>query len=234
MRRILLFIIAAPLALAVWVTPAGAGGAHRDTKTAPKLRCLPSRVPVVAADREAALYLAAEDPELPEFLSVYGCSFKSGRSYQLGELPGAPSPSGGGGVRLETLEGTMAAYEAGSGGPAGASWLVLVRNLSTGKVVHRVPSGTPAHPEPVRTEHGLAVSYVGIGQLESLVVKGDGAVAWIVETSKENGTYQVHILDKTGGRVVAEGPEVEPRSLALAGSTLYWLQGGKPMSATLN
>jgi hypothetical protein len=192
-------------------------------------------VPVVAADREAALYLAPEDPEYPEFLSVYGCSYKAKRFDLLGEVPeSVGTPVGTRGVRLETLAGTMAAYEEGSGGPTGASWLVDVRNLATGKLVHRVPSGTPAHPEPPRTEHGLTVTHVGIGPVESLVVKSDGAVAWIVQTSRENGTYQVHILDKTGSRVVAEGPEVERHSLALAGSTLYWTQGGKPMSASLN
>lgn len=118
--------------------------------------------------------------------------------------------------------------------PTGASWLVVVRNLATGKVAHRVPSGTPAHPEPPRTEQGGTFTDLGIGPIESLVVKKDGAVAWIVQASRENGTYQVHALDMTSERVLAVGPEVEPHSLALAGSTLYWTQDGKPMSAGLN
>jgi hypothetical protein len=149
--------------------------------------------------------------------------------------PSVGTPSGGGGVRLETLDGTMAAYEAGSGGPAGASWLVVVRDLSSGKVVDRVPTGTPPHPEPPRTNNGLTVSFVGIGPVESLVVKTDGAVAWIAQDDFVGHlSYQVHALDTAGGRVLAEGPEVEPHSLALTGGTLYWLQGGVAHSATLN
>jgi hypothetical protein len=189
------------------------------------------------ADPRAEVYLLPEHFGGPGGVvptKIFGCAFKGAhRSYLLGEPPESSS-SGSGGIELETLAGPMAAYFAGSGGPGGASWLVEVRNLATGKLIHQVPSGTPAHPEPPRIEHGLTVTYVGIGPIESLVVKKDGAVAWIVGTTMENGTYQVHALDSTGERVLAVGPEIEPHSLALAGSTLYWLQGGKPMSATLN
>jgi hypothetical protein len=37
-----------------------------------------------------------------------------------------------------------------------------------------------------------------------------------------------------GIRTLASGPTVAPSSLALAGSTLYWTQEGKPFSAVLN
>jgi hypothetical protein len=128
----------------------------------------------------------------------------------------------------------MAAYYEGSGDPAGGYWGMTVRDLSNGKVVHTVPTGTPVHPAPPRVEGGLTRSNVGIGPATAIVVKNDGAVAWIVSTPKEDGYYQVHAVDKMGSRVLATGPEIEPHSLALAGSTLYWTQGGKPMSATLN
>jgi hypothetical protein len=75
---------------------------------------------------------------------------------------------------------------------------------------------------------------VGIGATAAIVVKSDGAVAWIVETRQEEGTYEVHAVDKAGSRLLASGADIDPSSLALAGSTLYWTQGGKPMSASLN
>ncbi len=131
----------------------------------------------------------------------------------------------------------MAAYFEDSGGPGGASWLVEVRNLATGKLVHQVPSGTPAHPEPPRTEGDLTRADVGIGPVESLVVKSDGAVAWIAQDAVEESlpySYQVHVLDKNGSRVLAASTEIEPKSLALAGSVLYWTEAGRPMSARLN
>jgi hypothetical protein len=73
----------------------------------------------------------------------------------------------------------------------------------------------------------------GIGPITSLVVKPDAAVAWIVNTDEENGGYQVHAADKTGPRVLATGADIAPGSLALAGSTLYWTQGGRPFSGVL-
>jgi hypothetical protein len=65
----------------------------------------------------------------------------------------------------------------------------------------------------------------------AIVVKSDGSVAWIVESSSE---YQVRAVDKSGSRVLSSGTNIDPHSLALAGSTLYWTQGGKPKSAMLN
>ena len=71
-----------------------------------------------------------------------------------------------------------------------------------------------------------------------MVVKSDGAVAWIAENEigPPHGPpeYEVNAVDKTGNRTLAAGTDIAPSSLALAGSTLYWTQGGKPMSAPLN
>jgi hypothetical protein len=66
-------------------------------------------------------------------------------------------------------------------------------------------------------------------------VKSDGSVAWIVDVygSENPVEYQVRALDRSGGRVLASGAGIAPTSLALAGSTLYWTQGGKPFSASL-
>jgi len=100
---------------------------------------------------------------------------------------------------------------------------VWVRNLATGNVIHRMPNGSPAEPGDV-----------GLGETTAIVVKRDGAVAWIVRASAELGSIQVRSVDKTGSHLLAASPEIAPESLALAGSTLYWTQGGKPMSTTLN
>lgn len=236
MRRITLsvLIVVALLALA---SAADAAKGHK--KTLPT--CPSAHARTMLADAQAEVYL------LPEHFGgrggvepteIFGCAFDTRRSYVLGEpTPKAGTPSGISGITLETLSGTIVAYEAGSGGPTGADWVVVVRDLSTGKVLHSVPTGTPAHPKPPRVEGGLTIRDVGIGPAKSIVVKSDGAVAWIAQDAVEGSTYtsyQVHALDKTGSRVLASGPNIEPHSLALAGSTLYWTEGGKPMSAALN
>jgi len=68
----------------------------------------------------------------------------------------------------------------------------------------------------------------------TIVAKSDGAVAWIVESRTYEDGYQVHAVDRTGSRLLAVCSDIEPHSLALAGSILRWTQGGKPMSASLN
>ena len=174
---------------------------------------------------QAEIYLAPHGQGFAASSFAYGCTFSNKRSYALGrydpECLGSPQGGGCGGVEDITLAGPIGAYEESSESPGeGASYTVVVRDLRTGRVLHKVAAGPP-----------------GRGPTTGIVVKSDGAVAWIVESravSNPPAEYQVHVLDKTGNRVLASGSEVEPHSLALAGSTLYWTQGGKPMSAVLN
>jgi hypothetical protein len=225
-RRIAPFIL---LVLFLFAPTAPAVAARDHKKASPQ--CPRAHSQVVVANTQATVYLAPKRPQNPEFLGVYGCSYKNKRSYYFGEVD--VTPYGDEGLELNALAGSDFAYaENGTG-----YWMVTVRDLATGKIVHSVPTGTPAHPEPPRTENGLTRHNVGIGPTTAIVVKSDGAVAWIAQDAVEGllpYSYQVHVLDKTGSRVLAVGPEIEPHSLALVGSTLYWLQGGKPMSATLN
>ncbi len=326
------------LALLATAAPLSAAASHK--KAPPK--CPPAHARVMIADPQAEVYLLPEHfggPGGVEPTEIFGCAFKgTHRSYLLGEPPESSS-SGSGGIDLETLAGPMAAYFAGSGGPGGASWLVEVRNLATGKLVHQVPSGTPAHskntmecvpgephvavanahavvyegpsdgnpgeidacaygyrrsyplgPVPYgdatggsgvfrETLAGTIVAYeffeshvlnnegsrkrwvvvrnlrdgrvlhivptgipakpsefgnVGTGRTTAIVVKGDGAVAWIAPTGEEIGAFEVHALDRSGSRVLASGLGIDASSLALVGSRLYWMQNGMPASAVLN
>jgi len=101
----------------------------------------------------------------------------------------------------------------------------VVRDLQTGRFV-------------VRESHGVH----GFLAVEQIVVKSDGAVAWMVQVNAGwtgNPIYrEVYAVDASGTRLLAEGEEglnpIERGSLALAGSTLYWTQSGKPFSAPLN
>lgn len=110
-----------------------------------------------------------------------------------------------------------------------------------------IPTGVPLKPEP---------RYVGVGQIVALVLKSDGSVAWIAEdyerSSKLYGVgapyFDVYATDKAGTRLLASGTGIDPSSLALSvgdfgvngflrtvvGSTVYWAQGGKSESASLD
>jgi hypothetical protein len=210
MRRIVPTVLVA-LALLASATADAANGHSGASKVCPSR---PAHSRVVMADTQAEVYTAPEDPEYPEFLGVYGCSYKYRRPYRLGPVPSkGGGPGNGTGVELKALAGPVVAVAESGGG-------IQVRDLLDGRVLHTVSP-------PPREK---------LGSVFAMVVKSDGAVAWIVEKVEagEQGDYQVHALWSSGSRLLASVGYDERSSLALAGSTLYWTQEGKPESASLN
>ncbi|MHB8490947.1 MAG: hypothetical protein ACYDA6_01860 [Solirubrobacteraceae bacterium] len=102
---------------------------------------------------------------------------------------------------------------------------VVVRDLRDGRTLHSVPDGMPSSTSPGR---------VSVGPVESLVVKADGAVAWVALAPSEEGGNQLHVLDAQGSRLVAERADLNARSLRLVGSMLLWRQGGTQHSTVLD
>jgi hypothetical protein len=196
-------------------------------------KCPPANEGLVAGDAQALLYTAATrvyESEAHKFVEgregVFGCAYGAKRAYYLGLAPYG-GPSGSGGVGPSALAGAVVAYEVGEDEPlrpphGHSSHEIWVRNLRTGQLLHRMPDGSPAEPGDV-----------GLGDATAIVVKSDGSVAWIVGAPEALGGAQLRSVDKTGSHLLAASPEIAPASLALAGSTLYWTQGGRPMSAAL-
>jgi hypothetical protein len=219
MRRIAIPTVAVLALFLVGAAPSGARASHKTPA-----KCNPAGSRILLANAHAQIYEAGA--------VIRGCVFGQERFYLLGEAEQCGGGGGGGGcvgVQLETLTGTMVAYEEGLSSENETSNVVVVLDLRNGRFLHKAPTGAPAKPSPER---------VGTGSATAIVVKSDGAVAWIAENEelsvKESTYYEVHAVDKTVSRVLAAGKDIEPDSLALAGSTLYWTQGGKPMSSTLN
>jgi hypothetical protein len=208
------------------VLASGASAARHTAAT----KCKPGRANLLAADTQAQVYKVVNN--VGPYWEVVGCAY-GGRPYVLGEVPGNQlGPGAGGGLRHVILTGVMSAYADYLFGEVGwARWLIVVRNLRTGQTLHRVPTGNLEEPNPNPYS-------AGIGPAVAILVKNDGSVAWIAEDcylSENKPTYyQIHAVDKLGSRVLAEGTDIAPRSLALAGNTLYWTQGGKPFSAPLD
>ncbi len=206
---------------------------------------LGQRRPVVA-DGQAEVYVAQEPIFEVHTRSVLGyepvfrgCAYGSHRSFRLGITANG---GGGGGAAVGTkhvvLDGAVVAYErygvASLGGAA--EFYVFVLNLRTGKLLDRVPTGVPMEPNEY---------HVGVGPVETMVVKPDGAVAWVAldeqrseriehEVGHDVNYYDLYALGSSGERLLASGTEVDPSSLALAGGTLYWTQDGKAFSAGLS
>jgi hypothetical protein len=229
MRRIAISTIPV-LALLLVASPSAARVRHT---TAPK--CPPTKAHVLLANAGAELYVVKERlPYLNEPEPVIrGCAHGQKRSYLLGEAKEQIGGSGGGGssgVKLETLAGTVVAYAEsavyGSGSREAPRYFMIVRNLSTGQVLHKVTTGVFVKPEAMP---------VNVGPITAIVVKRDGAVAWIVEAGyPDHLEYQVYAIDKAGSRLLASSSEIVPYSLALAGNTVYWTQNGQSASAPLN
>jgi hypothetical protein len=230
-----------------------ADGAARHHRTSP--RCSPGSSPhrsasqpyrqTIAVDPYAQVYSLGGGPPVkpppPGYprteeweRKIYGCVYGHWGAYFLGVEPRHQvtkymNESYFGDLNL-VLAGPIVAYERFSiGEDLGAVRLgVAVQDLRTGRTLRDEPTGKARIPG---SEPELEF---GIGHTTAIVVKSDGSVAWIVKTSASEGRDQVHAVDTTGSRVLASGSDIDPTSLALAGSTLYWTQGGKPFSAPLN
>jgi hypothetical protein len=164
-------------------------------------------------------YVVYKAPVSSEGLTgeIYACAYGARRTYDLG-----PSTEGSSAGSIRTtpfsLAGPVVAYAVERSYRHSFSE-IWVRNLASGELLEKRPNG-PGEP-----------GNIGIGETTAIVVKRDGSVAWIARAS--NG-IQVRSADAAGSHLLAASPEIEPYSLALAGSTVYWSQRGKPMSATLN
>ncbi len=223
MRRLTISAISA-ITLLVAVSATAAPARHN----APA-KCRPGHSRLLAVDTQAQAYKVIDRDGL---LEAFGCVYGR-RPYFLGRLPENSLSPNSAEVELITLSGSTVAYQYSMSGEVGwRRWIIAVRNLRTGQWQRRVPTGKLEEPN-------ANPESAGIGPAVTIVVKSDGSVAWIaedVELSPENSPtyYQVHAVDKTGSRVLAAGIDIDPHSLALAGSALYWTQGGKPTSTSLN
>lgn len=235
MRRSLKPILVASICTTLLgMSPSPASAAHANHKPTPI--CAPGQPRhshLIAANTHAQVYAAPETPASPERIAYFGCLY--GRKPYLLGGPEFGSAELAGDTRLFTLNGPIVAYEESTTaylypGERNEN-LILVRNLYTGHILHVLPTGTAS----TTPEHGS----IGIGPVQAIVAKPDGAVAWIVKVVEKPirqgpETYQVHAVDKTGNRVLASSTTIDPHSLALAGSTIYWTQNGKPESAILH
>lgn len=82
----------------------------------------------------------------------------------------------------------------------------------------------------LRTRRTTMQSSFGDLTSEKLVLATNGSVAWVRKT----GTlYEVRRIDGRGEAVVDSGSDIEPSSLAIAGSSVYWRKGGGVQSMQL-
>jgi hypothetical protein len=68
----------------------------------------------------------------------------------------------------------------------------------------------------------------------AIVLRPDGAAAWIARNEDlQPARFEVHALPAHGSAaLLAAGADIDPASLAVAGSRVYWTAGGAPQAGT--
>ncbi|MFI4985585.1 MAG: hypothetical protein ACHP93_03090 [Solirubrobacterales bacterium] len=237
--------------LVAWTSATDARARH---KASPK--CPPAGAHTIAADPQAQVFESAESTRLSgpyEPSEIFGCTYVHRRSYRLGGTPYIDK-GGSGGVKEERLTGSIVAYVESYGGAVESGdcggTRVYVRDLRNGRLLVNLPSGVKLQPNPLRLNPPHeGCEAVGVGEVRAIVVTSGGAVAWTAFDFRRDivllGTlpnasppyphyFDLYAADKAGERLLASGTEIDPDSLALAGNTLYWTEGGKPLSAPVN
>ncbi len=207
-------VAALVIATASCGTSAAAPTGSSTPPVRPAAACGPRGARTLAANRRARIYATGS--------GVFGCVTGTGHAYLLGQ--GAPGRPGQDRVGRLALAGVDAGYAVGRMGVDTLSAQVVVRRLDTGQVLHEVSATTqPPGPEFFQS-------------VEALVVKADGAVAWIAD----GGSIVSHAhhrevvrLDRRGEARLDSGLGIHPPSLRLSGSRLTWRNRGALRSATL-
>jgi hypothetical protein len=140
---------------------------------------------------------------------VFVCARESRRSLRIGDRdPDTPAA-----VDSFVIAGTMVGFHRYACDRGGLCRMhVVVVNARKRTTVHR--------------------SAAMEGFLRSLVLAPSGSVAWI-RASGLADQLSVGVIDASGERLIDQGPDIDPGSLALGTGHLYWLDGGQPQAAQL-
>jgi len=192
--------------------------------------CVPTTARRVLANSRAEIFTAPGP--FSKAREYYGCATGSRLRVDLGVVNDAQIDFSG--SRQVRLVGTIAALEtSGSAHASGSSFDILVYDVKRRRLLRRLPTGTPT---PTQTKNAYPETLEGVGDTTALVLQPDGAVAWIVHdtAAPDPPTYQV--IKANAGQpptVLATGTDIDPTSLALGGTVLYWEQNNSPHSAQL-
>lgn len=221
LRRAITTAIAAA-ALGVTTAPAAARRPH------PAFRCTTQTGQTILADNQARIYATGRG-------TYAGCGYRARHAITLGQIGSAGEAV----VNLNNvvLVGSVAALnQATQTAQAGYTFTVSVFDLRRGRLLRSLPTGAPSASQLAFSSLACYRYCAGVGPTTALVLKTDGAAAWIVNDNQapDTPTYKVVRADAAGSpTVVAAGADIDPTSLALGRSTLYWQQAGATHSSQL-
>lgn len=180
---------------------------------APANRCSPAGARSLLSGQSARVIVLSG--------SVYGCSERTGRRFLLGTAGTCIAAERAGPF---ALSGEIVGYALQRCGVDTGATELIARRLTDGSQIRTA-----------RAMHGVLgpESFVTAG---SIVVAGDGALAWIASASSvatHRQAREVNRADGSGFSTLDSGSALDPGSLALHGSALTWRRGGSTRSAVL-
>jgi hypothetical protein len=213
------YAVVCALALALVSAPVGEARKHgHRPKQAP---CSLAGSKTVIATVGARLFTKTDSSR--DTLSAYACLYSRNRRFLLSV--GDRDPVGSGDTTgRPALAGRYVAYVLGHFDGSerynpsfrGFPDQVVAINLSTA-AEQRFPAVTGDSPSAKVTDLALSKS---------------GSFAWIGSGPVGNEVHRLDVGD-AADTVVDSGPDIQPGSLALASSTIYWTKAGNPASAPI-
>ncbi|HEX8068068.1 MAG TPA: hypothetical protein VF520_16240 [Thermoleophilaceae bacterium] len=205
-----------PLAIVAAVAAAIAAG----TGTAASARgtCSPSKSTTVAQSEAVRVYTRTATVDGQRTKVFYACAFNTRRPFRL-----PVNELGVDGYGPFALAGRYVAfgYHPSCGACADEANVVYVMDAVARTARHHVIVDDD--------DDGVKSAFT------DLEATRQGSAAWIARDTGSAATVQVQKVEGSSDTPVAldSGADVELRSLALSGTTLYWTRGGVPKSATL-
>lgn len=162
-------------------------------------------------------------------LVLYGCLRSANRNIVLARMSHPSDSKGAFGQRNVRLVGAYAAFEDFYEGQGALEYRVRVVSLRTGRAVTNAQTGKP----PPNAYNGEAFP-IGIGPTESIVLRANGAVAWIARNRySDTPTFEVRKADGSGHLLLDAGENIHPMSLTRAGKEVTWVAGGQTKRTSL-
>jgi hypothetical protein len=191
--------------------PASAAGAAAHHAS----RCTTGGARVLAADAQVAVVRRSHG-------RTYACLLRSGMRRALGDTAPGDGPTTIN-VRRFTLAGTVVAY----------NYEYSREEVEEGVAV--LDARRDREPRIFDALSDVAAPRIGAEDaVRAIVARPDRSVAWIAYNDDiQPARYEVLKADPGAkdGTLLAAGPDIDPSSLALGGTAIYWLTAGVPQVA---
>ena len=164
---------------------------------------------------------------------TFVCSDRSGRRVRVGRSFNGPRGPYGDKIEVIRFAGSYVALGTSRQGSYGVYYDDYIRRVNVTDGTQEITdvctdcgagSGMPDFRpgRPIINEH-----------VTDLVVTRRGWIAWIADDQRHANRYSVGRRDSRGIKILDSSADMEPRSLAWTGTTIYWIAHGEPQDQDL-